>query len=476
MDDANSREPRRDGLRRLVGLAIAAAFASGLTGCISGPRGPNYDPASQNPAAVNTGKHFWWGVGESSFQNEDPAVKPGTPEYFRTDWDLFADTGRVPRKTNGTSSWSNYDKDIAAMKAMGVTHARIGIEWARVEPRPGVWNDAAIAQYASMVRRLRAAGIEPVVTLWHFTMPDWLVDNFQRDRTRWLHPDFAANWAAYVDRVTRALGPLVSIWVPQNEPNGDVNLGWIAGQWPPGVWLDFKNRERANRASIESFRVAADIIRRNVPHATVMAIESLNYFERFFPYDPTNAFYHASQRSNLDHLDGVADKVDLIGLNYYYTEIASALTALTIGQRSGPGITLLGWKIKPIGLRWEANLIWKRYRKPIVVTENGIATSHDMKRIKYLMDHLIELDRARELDHCDIRGYFAWTLADNYEWQFGYNGPFGLSKLSADRERFILRPSAMFYRGLIQSQRYAEGLNPKDIMPDTAAGTVKETW
>jgi beta-glucosidase len=446
-----------------------------LDGCISGPRGPNYNPADQKPESVNTGGHFWWGVGESNFQNEDPDVLPGTSGYFRTDWDLFADRGRVPPKGNGTYSWSDYDKDIAAMRQIGVTHARIGIEWARIEPRAGVWNEEAIEHYISMIRKLEAAHIEPVVTLWHFTMPDWLVDQSSPSRTRWLNPAFEENWEAYVDRITKALAPYVTIFVPQNEPNGDVNLGWIAGQWPPGVWLDFKDRNRATRVSIKSFRAASDIIRRNVPGAKVIAIESLNYFQHFFPYDPTDALYHATQRADLDHLDGVADKCDLIGMNYYYTELASPITALTIGQRSGPGITMLGWKIEPVGLRREVNLVWSRYRKPIVVTENGIATTHDLRRIKYMLDHLVELDRAREQDHCDVRGYFAWTLADNYEWQYGYNGPFGLSKLNVDRQQFILRPSAMFYKGMIQAQEYADQLHPGDVMPNTVS-RVKETW
>lgn len=446
-----------------------------LSGCISKPRGPHYNPETNPPKPVDTGKHFWWGVGESSFQNEDVGAKPGMPGYFKTDWDLFAEKGRVPSKENGTYSWSDYNKDINAMRQIGVTHARIGIEWARVEPRPNVWNLNAIAHYVEMVRKLKAAGIEPVVTLWHFTMPDWLVNDFDRKTTRWLHPDFEKHWEAYVDRMTKALAPYASIYVPQNEPNGDVNLGWIAGQWPPGVWLDFKNRARATEASITACRNAADIIHRNVPHSKVMVVESLNYFERFFPYDPTSAFYHAIQRANLDHLDGVADKCDLIGLNYYYTEIASPLTALVLGKRTGPAITLLGWKIKPVGLRREVNLIWKRYRKPIVVTENGIATTHDIKRIKYIMDHLVELDRARELDHCDIRGYFVWTLADNYEWQFGYKGPFGLSKLAPSKREFILRPSAMFYRGIIQAQQYSERLKKEDVMPDNIRFST-EKW
>lgn len=446
-----------------------------LAGCLSGPRGPRYNPAEQRPSAVSTGPHFWWGIGQSNFQNEDPGVTPGEAGFFRTDWDVFADRGRVPRKENGTDSWSRYDKDIVAMKRIGVTHARIGIEWARVEPRPGVWNMAALDQYTRMIQKLHSAGIEPVVTLWHFTMPDWLVNDFRRDQTRWLHPDFQAHWREYVDRVTRRFGRSVSVYVPQNEPNGDVNLGWIAGQWPPGVWLDFHNRNRATAESIEAFRTAAEIIRHNAPHAKVMAIESLNYFERFFPYDPTGAFYHASQRANFDHLDGVADTCDLIGLNYYYTEIASPLTAMTMGKRSGPGITLLGWKIKPVGLRRQLDLTWRRYRKPIVVTENGIATSHDVKRVKYLVDHLIELDRARMQDGVDVRGYFAWTLADNYEWQHGYKGPFGLSKLNAARTDYILRPSAMFYKGIIESQQYAARVRTEDIAPDHMEA-IKEAW
>src|SRR5690606_9060447 len=101
-----------------------------------------------------------------------------------------------------------------------VTHYRFGIEWARVEPRPGEFNEKAIRQYVRMARKLKAAGIEPVVTLWHFTFPDWLYDRKRKNRSDFLHPDVEQAWNRYVTKMVRALAPHVRIYVPQNEPNG----------------------------------------------------------------------------------------------------------------------------------------------------------------------------------------------------------------------------------------------------------------
>ncbi|MEO8206139.1 MAG: family 1 glycosylhydrolase [Chthoniobacterales bacterium] len=136
-------------------------------------KGPQPRPVKPKP---NLSEKFAWGISTASYQYEDPAVKPGDKDYFQTDWDISIAQGKAPPKGNALYSWTHFDKDLEALKKIGVTHYRFSIEWARVEPQPGVYNEAAIRRYAEMARKLKAAGIEPVVCLWHFTFPSWLYD------------------------------------------------------------------------------------------------------------------------------------------------------------------------------------------------------------------------------------------------------------------------------------------------------------
>ena len=168
---------RREEYRRPVNLrAWFLALLGGvlLSGCITPPPAPRIVRKDESKPP-DTGP-FWWGISSSAFQTEDRGERPDSPNYFRTDWDLFADAKRVPPKgDNAEFSWSHFDRDLEALKQIGVNHYRFSIEWARVEPQPGRYNEAAIRRYVDMARKLKAAGIEPVVTLWHFTFPSWLV-------------------------------------------------------------------------------------------------------------------------------------------------------------------------------------------------------------------------------------------------------------------------------------------------------------
>ncbi|MFM8718958.1 MAG: family 1 glycosylhydrolase, partial [Chthoniobacterales bacterium] len=276
---------------------------------------------------------FWWGTSTASFQNEDRGLPPGDPMNFRTDWDVYAEEGKAPaRGDKAVSSWTRFDLDLKALRQLGVSHFRFGVEWARIEPKPGVINQKALARYVDMARQLRAAGIEPVVTLWHFTFPDWLYDKNNKSRVNFLHPDAPEAWRAHVTRVVRAMKPYVRIYVPQNEPNGALNLGWIAGHWPPGLLLSPFKYKRAMRAAADMFRDAAEIVRRERPGSLIMGIYSLPDWRRARFGDPTALVYNVVQRQNFDHLDMVADTMDLIGVNYYYAQEASLMRFLNRGH------------------------------------------------------------------------------------------------------------------------------------------------
>ena len=424
-----------------------------FTGCVTapGPYRPPIDPMVKKPLPK---EKFWWGTSTASFQNEDRGLSQDHPMYFRTDWDVYADEGGAPaRGDNAVFSWTRFDQDLAALKQIGVTHFRFGVEWARIEPKPGVINEKALAQYVSMARQLRAAGIEPVVTLWHFTFPDWLYDSKDKGHSNFLHPHAREAWRAHVKRVAQAMKPYVRIYVPQNEPNGALQLGWIAGHWPPGLLLRPLAYKRAMRESAEMFREAAEIVRAERRDAVIMGIYSLPDWRRNVAQDPTALVYNIVQRQNFDHLDMVADSLDIIGVNYYYAQDASILKFLNRGHgEMSSSYTQMGWEIVPEGLYNVLTAVNKRYHKPIVISENGLGTQSEQKRIRYIREHIAQMRRAMG-EGVDVRGYFPWTLVDNYEWKEGWHGQFGLFSYDEQTKRRVLEPTGKWFAAYIKSHR-----------------------
>lgn len=426
------------------------ALSMGLSACVLPPKAYKKPAAAESGRPVKTGK-FWWGTSTSSYQNEDRGVKPGEPGYFKTDWDVFAEEGRIPpRGDEATFSWSRFDKDVAALKELGVSHYRFGIEWGRVEPQPGVFNEAAIRRYARMAEKLRANGIEPIVTLWHFTFPDWLYDSKRKGRSDFLHPDVEKRWQEFVTRISAALAPHVRIYVPQNEPNGDLYISYFGGHWPPGLLLTPLALKKAHATSVRMFRDAARIVRAHRKDAIIMGIYSIPDWRLNLLQDPTGFVYNMMQHQNWDHLDAVADALDIIGVNYYYSQDASALRFIKrpVGEVTS-NYTQNGWEIDPEGFYRVLTSVHKRYGKPIVVSENGIGTQSEHKKIRYYREHMSQLRRALN-DGVDIRGYFPWTLTDNYEWAEGYAANFGLTNLSRDKRSLVIQPSGEWLRNFIR--------------------------
>jgi len=420
-----------------------------LVGCITSPKAPQIHPTQQTDRAKAATDPFAWGVSTASWQYEDRATnKAGTP-IFRTDWDDLMDQGKAPERGNIVErSWTEFDRQVAALKKIGATHYRFSLEWARIEPKPGIYDEAAIRHYVGMARKLRAAGIEPVVCLWHFTFPGWLHDTSNPKKSNWLHPQADTRWRAYVHKVVPALAPYVRYFAPQNEPNGQIGTAYLNGLWPPAMTAAFGTYAAAVRASARQFREAADIIRSIRPDAVVMSVQALPWWERGL-LDPTRACFNGMMRLNFDHLDLIADKCDVIGFNYYYSQRTGPIAALTAGSHRGKNFTMMGWDIDPAGLYKQIRLVAKRYGKPMMITENGIATLDDKKRQQYLAEHIGAVQQARK-DGYDVRGYFVWSLLDNYEWHGGYTDTFGIGRRDPQSGKIELKPSAFAYRDIIR--------------------------
>ena len=395
---------------------------------------------------------FWWGVSASSYQFEDPG--PDEENLgFKTDWDLAYESGfiKYPR-ANGTWSYSRYDRDIAAMKSLGLTHFRFSIEWARVEPTPGNFNEAAIRHYVQMCRSLREAGITPVIALWHFTFPSWLSAKTP-DSHGWLHPDFQAHWKPYVSRMVEALGPHVDLWAPECEPN-TYALGALIGALPPGGGrASYARYLHTLDIEADAFHSAVAIIRQAQPQGRIVAIENTIHWKPD-AFDLGRFWFEKGAEFNYYHLDKIVDDCDYIGINYYFSEVASPLARVAQSLRSGSHVSDLGWTIDPKGLEKEIAAMSDRYGKPMLITENGIADRTDKKRQRYIAEHLKAIEHSLHAGY-DVRGYFHWALVDNFEWAEGYTAKFGLYSMDPGTKELVAKPSCDMYRSFISNKRSA---------------------
>lgn len=435
-----------------------------ISSCVN-PINPlgKFDPKPKVSAIskVKPAEKFAWGISTASYQYEDPAVKPGDKDYFSTDWDVLVAQRKAPPRGNALYSWSDFDKDIAALKKIRPTHYRFSIEWARVEPKPGVYNEAAIQGYVKMARKLKAIGVEPVVCLWHFTFPEWLYDHKNPGNSNWLHPLARERWKPYVTKMVTALSPYVTYYAPQNEPNGQITTAYLVGQWPPAMNLAVGHYWKAIEASTGMFRDCAAIVKTIKPSAKIVSVEALPWWQRA-PLDPGGLIYNTMIHGNTDHLDRVYDVCDILGVNYYYSQRPGPISLIAGPSIRGKHFTMMGWDINPNGLYDEVARVAKRYGKPIMITENGIATKNDSKREWYMQNHLAALGRAIH-DGYDVRGYFTWSLADNYEWHWGYKATFGLAHMDPETKDRMLKPSAKKFAETIRTHRTVGSI--ADIQP-----------
>lgn len=378
-----------------------------------------------------------------------------------------AEPGRIAdgsTPARAADHWNRWEQDTALLADLGLRHYRMGLEWARIEPRPGRFDADVLARYRDELTALRAAGVRPLVTLWHFNDPGWLVD-----AGGWLGPAPVRHFVAYVREVVTTLGDLVTDWVTVNEPNVYAALGHLLGEWPPG------HRSLPETARVMSTLTAAHIAAYQVihelqPQATVCVA---NHLRAFTPANPGHPLHRASAGA-LDHLfqgalteamstgrfrpplrrpHGVRPGryVDVQGINYYSR---SRITDPRDPMPTATGVPVndLGWEIHPAGLVDLARRIHERYRVPIWITENGTADATDAFRARFVHDQL----RAIAGSGLPIERYYHWCFTDNWEWVEGEGPRFGLVHLDYDTQVRTVRDSGRFYASVIANRGVTE--------------------
>lgn len=390
---------------------------------------------------------FLWGAATAAHQIEG--------NNLESDWWRAEQAGLLPHKSgDACDSWNRWPEDIRLLSDLGLNAYRLSVEWARIEPEPGRFDQTALDTYRGQLETLKRAGIEPLLTLHHFTSPRWLAD-----RGGWSSSEVVPRFADYVDRVARATSDLVRWWVTINEPSILGFKAYVEGSWPPHQPWNLRGYVRLLRHAAHGHvlaRRALQAERRDALVSMAFAIWPTQAARWWSPIDQAMArlvdwlWQGRILRRSLATLDW-------IGVNYYsrtFVGFPWPSRPLGSGER-----TDFGWEIYPRGL-YDVLQRVGRFGRPIVITENGISDADDDQRAAYIVDHLRQVCRAIS-DGVDVRGYMHWTLLDNFEWAEGFSQRFGL----ATRER-QLRPSSRVYASIARANALTEAVSRQPLMAE----------
>ncbi len=455
---------------------------------------------------------FLWGSATAAYQIEGAATEGGRGPSI---WDTFSHTpGRTLNGDTGDVAADHYHRfreDVALMKDLGLQAYRFSISWPRVQPGgTGDFNPEGIAFYSDLVDALRDAGIAPVVTLYHWDLPQEL-----EDAGGWTNRETAYAFGRYAERMAQELGDRISVWTTLNEPWCSAYLGYGSGVHAPGVTDGAAALAAVHHLNL-AHGLAGRAIRGVLGDAAQLSITLNLHVIR--PDDPASA----ADRDAVRKIDALANRaflgplldgaypedllrdtaavtdwsfvqdgdveitrvpLDVLGVNYYSTVrvrhhdgtgerpendghgASSAspwvgATDVAFVQQPGP-YTAMGWNIEPSGLTELLTSLHAAYpHQPLMITENGAAFDdtvtpdgrvHDRLRVAYLHDHIDAVGRAVDAG-ADVRGYFVWSLMDNFEWAYGYDRRFGIVRVDYDTQERILKDSARWYRELVRTR------------------------
>lgn len=386
-------------------------------------------------------------------------------------WYRFCEENKTADGTHcivAADHWNRYEEDIALMKQLNQQAYRMSVEWSRIEPEKGQYNDAALEHYRDEIQLLRDNNIRPLVTLHHFSNPIWF-----EDIGGWATSKSITYFNNFTKKVVSFLGDLVEDWITINEPNVYLEGTYSTGNYPPNkpsFIRYFKGAKHMIGAHVEAYKTIHKIrTEQNHPGKTMVGVA--NHVRLFDAYEEKAAAKWSA--SLLDHvfheifLEGmIYGKLkfplgmgghpygkgmycDFMGINYYTRDIIKfswnplrMFGELTVQE--GAEVNDLGWEIYPEGLYRVCKKYFDRYEFPIYITENGISDAEDKQRGKYIFDHLKVIKQLID-DGVAVERYYHWSLMDNFEWDLGLTPRFGIIEIDYESQKRTIRESGKFY-------------------------------
>lgn len=379
-------------------------------------------------------KDFLWGVSTSSYQIEG--------NNSNSDWWEWERLGKAKEKSGRACDyWNRYKEDHALIEELGAGGFRLSLEWARIEPEEGKFSREAIEHYRKILEDLRGRKIKTVVTFWHWTSPLWFQKKYG------LHKKESVEiFSRYGKKVVDELGNLIDIAVVLNEPMMPLVFGYLNGKFPPGSKNIFKYF-RAFRNLSAAHKMVYAYSKKKFPHVPVGITQLYNFFEPKNNRNPISnlSVCIAKKFWNDSFLKKIKNHMDYIGLDYYFHDRIHYFFLNNKNEK----ITDMGWEIYPSGIYHVLLELKEKYNLPIYILENGLADAKDKYRSEFIKDHVRYIFKAME-EGADVRGYFHWSLLDNFEWLHGYGPRFGLVEVDFETLERKPRKSFYAYRDIIQ--------------------------
>lgn len=442
-------------------------------------------------------KDFVWGAATSSYQIEGTGRDSGKGQNI---WDVFTkEPGRVYEGHTGDIACDHYHRfreNVAYMKELGLKGYRFSIDWSRVLPEgTGKVNEKGIDFYNALIDELLEQGIEPYITLYHWELPYEIYK-----RGGWMNPEIVEWFGQYARLVAERFSDRVKYFFTLNEPQCFVGLGFLQGCHAPGVKAPLRDTFEMAHNALKAHGRAVQMLRaygkQNVQigyaptsgmcypeKETPKDIEAARKALFALPDDLSNWTWNVSWWSDPvilgkypeegmkkyekylpvitdEDMKLISQPIDFYGQNIYNGRCIRMGTdgrPEEVRRPAGFPKTATNWPVTPEALYWGPKFLYERYRKPIYITENGMACHdtvsqdgkvHDPNRIDFLARYLKNLKRAAE--EIDIRGYFQWSLMDNFEWDKGYAERFGIIYVDFETQERIWKDSAYWYRDLIR--------------------------
>lgn len=412
--------------------------------------------------AATFSKHFLWGATTSAHQVEggnhnqwsvweleNAKALAHAAEYQLGHLGSWAHAKKQAKKPDNYVSgravdhYARYEEDFDLLKKMHMNAFRFSVEWSRIEPREGAWDAEAITHYKRYVAALKKRGIEPVMTLFHFTLPVWFAERGgfeKRSNVKY--------FVRFAEKITSELGAHVRFVITLNEPELYAAQSYYRGEWPPNqtskwkMWRVLANLARAHNQ-------AATVIHALGRRHKVSVAKNSAYV---YPGDDawlSRASARVMQYAHDDYfLRKVIKRCDFLGVNYYF---ANRVYGYRV-HNPDETVSDLGWDLDPSSLQYALERLSDRYHLPIIITENGVADERDEHRKWWITQSLVAVHRAVE-NGARVEGYLHWSLLDNFEWAYGKWPRFGLAAVDYATMERTLRPSAVWFAKVIRHLR-----------------------
>ncbi|MBN2016281.1 glycoside hydrolase family 1 protein [Candidatus Dojkabacteria bacterium] len=382
-------------------------------------------------------ENFLWGAATASYQVEGGNVNSSW-------WRFEQEEGRIKNgdRTDGIiNHYGRYEEDFDLASKLSLNSYRFSIEWSRIEPQKGEFDEKEIEHYRDVLQALKDRDIKPMVTLWHHSVPAWF-----EDLGGWERGENVDYYTEYVNYVVANLSEEVELWLTMNEPMAYITCGYVSAKWPPAkqdltqVPGLFSNLTLAHKE-------AYSIIHEKDANAQVGIAEHSSYI---VPYHEKNILENIIA-STIDYawvhylIDIVKDELDFIGVHYYYKQSINLSLAKDVLTKDPEEIEnqSLDRAYYPEGL-YEVLLKYKRYEKPIYITEIGVPDYHEIDRNQFIREHVREMYYAIQ-DGVDVRGFYYWSLLDCFEWSEGYDAEFGLIDVNLETQERTIKDESWEY-------------------------------